>query len=112
MKLYHNPTCSKSRGAIDFLNEKGVDYEVIDIVEHPLSVEEIRNLLVKLNISVNDLVRTNTLIYKEKMEGKSLSEVEILEILSENPPLIQRPILEVGEKAIIARPLEIINDFL
>ena len=112
MKLYHNPTCSKSRGAVDILNEKGVKYEVRNIVEQPLSVKEISELLQKLKINLEDLVRTNELIYKEKIEEKFLSEAEILEILSENPSLIQRPILEVGERAVIARPLERINDFL
>ncbi len=106
IKVLHNNECSKSRGVLEFLDENGVSFEVIDIINDPLTPLEIRTLLKKLDLKASEIVRTNDALYKEEFSQKERTEEEWIMLLSENPSLIQRPILVRPQVAIIARPLE------
>lgn len=112
IKLLHNNSCSKSRGIFDYLNENNVEYELIDIVNEPLSALEIKTVLKKLGIGVQDLIRTNEKVFVENYEGKDLSDDELLQLLEKHPELIQRPVVIKGLKAIIGRPLEKVKEFI
>jgi arsenate reductase len=112
MKIYHNPRCSKSRCAVDWLREKSFDFEVIDYMNTSLSSAEIKSILVQLNLSPVDLLRKKELEYKEHIQGKYLNEDEIIELMSKFPKLIERPIVVWNGKAVIARPLEKLIEFL
>ena len=100
MIIYHNPSCSKSRCALAYLKDKNTPFEVRTYLTEPFSKEEFLALLSKLNVPVLDIVRKNELAFKD------LSEDEIIDILLENPKLIERPIVEWGANAVVARPLE------
>lgn len=102
--IYHNGECSKCRGALEILHEKNIPHEVRWYIAEPLSIAELQSLLKKLNVPPSELVRKSEPLYTEEYDGKKITEEEWLTILSENPILIQRPIIEKGEKAIIARP--------
>lgn len=110
LKVLHNNSCSKSRCLISYLTDKKVDFEIIDILQNPLSEEEIRKILSK-GISLKDLVRTSDTFFKENFSD-NLSEDQLISILSETPNLIQRPIIIKGNRAIIARPMELVEDFI
>lgn len=112
IKLLHNNSCSKSRGIFDYLNENHIEYELIDIVNEPLSALEIKTVLKKLGIDIQDLVRTNEKVFVENYEDKDLSDDELLLLLEKYPELIQRPIVIKGSKAIIGRPLEKVKEFI
>ena len=112
MKIYHNPRCSKSRCALDWLREKSFDFEVIDYMKTSLSSAEIKSILVQLNLSPVDLLRKNEQEYKEHIQGKNLNEDEIIELMSKFPKLIERPIVVWNGKAVIARPLEKLIELL
>lgn len=112
LKVLHNNSCSKSRGVLEYLDENGVDFEMIDIVNDPLSVLEIKTVLKKLDMNVNDIIRKDEAIYKEKFSNQSLNDDEWMEILANNPFLIQRPILVKREVAMIGRPIENVKLFL
>ena len=112
LKVLHNGNCSKSRAALDFLKENGVAFEVINLIEDPLSVLEIKTLLKKLNQNVHDLIRKTDRLFLENYEGKQLSDEEWITVLAENPSLIQRPIVIKGSEAIVARPIENIKSLL
>lgn len=112
IKVYHNSSCSKSRGACDILSERGVEAEVIEYLKNPPTEAEISDLLVKLNMKATDLVRKNEVMFKQKYAGKDYSEEEWINILSRNPVLIERPIIVMGDKAIIGRPPEKVIEFL
>ena len=103
MKIYHNSFCSKSRGCLAFLNEKNANVEIIDYLKNPPSIDEIKDILRKLNIPAIELVRKNEPIWKENKN---------IELLHAFPKLIERPIVIDGEKAIIARPPEKILEWL
>lgn len=106
INIYHNPRCRKSREALQYLEEKGVDHQVIKYLDQPPQPSELKLLLTKMNGEVKDIIRTEEKIFKEKFKGKNFNEHEWLVILSENPKLIQRPIVVKGHKAAVGRPLE------
>lgn len=112
LKILHNVSCSKSNAAVNHLEKEQVNCNIRNIMEEPLSVEELKEVLKKLQIKAFDLVRTNESLYKEKFGNKDFQEEDWLKVLAENPSLIQRPILIKGNKAIIGRPLELVDAFL
>ncbi|RXR19038.1 arsenate reductase (glutaredoxin) [Flavobacterium amnicola] len=110
--IYHNNRCSKSREGLCFLEDKKVDFQVINYMENTPTASELKELLKKLNIPALDLVRKKEAIWMEHYKGKELSEDEIIHAMIENPKLIERPIIVNGDKAVIARPTERINEIL
>ena len=112
MKMYHNPSCSKSRICLAFLQAEKVDFELLSYLKNPLSVEELQDLLAKLKLKPSQLVRRNEVIFKEAQKASMLTEDEILQLMVDNPKLIERPIVEVDGKAIVARPIDRLEAFL
>lgn len=110
--IYHNARCSKSRGALEILQEKGVYYEVRWYLTDPLSAEELEALLQKLSMQASNLVRKGEPYYKEHLKSNTLSELEWIPILTEHPELMERPIVVNGAKAIVARPPERVLDII
>lgn len=112
IKIYHNPRCSKSREGCSILAQIDQEYEIIDYQKNPLTREELKDLINKLQIKPIELVRTKESIWKENYEGKDLTDEEIITAMQENPRLIERPIVVNGNKAVIGRPPVLIKDIL
>lgn len=112
MKIYHNPRCSKSRCSLDILNEKGIDFEIVKYLEESPKSDEIKDLLKKLGIKAEELVRKGEKEYKENYAGKTLSEAEWISAMVKYPKLIERPIFVNGNKAVIGRPPERVLEIL
>ena len=112
LKIYHNGRCSKSRDALTLLEEMGVAYDVRLYMQEPFKPKELKALLRKLKMSASELVRRKEPLFKENFEGKDFSEDEWIDILIENPTLIERPIAVQGRKALVARPAERIKELL
>ena len=110
LKIYHNPRCRKSRAAVEFLSEKGVDFTIVDYFREPLTEENLKRLLMKLNKKPEDILRKQEDIYKKQFRGKNFTGEEWMKIMVEYPKLIQRPIIEKEHKAVIGDPLENINE--
>ena len=110
--IYHNPRCRKSREALVFLEEKSCKIKVVEYMKHLMSIEEISILLNDLNISPIELVRKNESLWKEQFKGKDLSDTLILEAMVQNPKLIERPIIKSKKGAVIARPLQTVQEVL
>lgn len=106
MKYYHNPRCTKSREGLAYLNEKGIEPELILYMKEPLSPTELEELIEALGIDAIDLVRTKEKIWKEEFAGKELEEDELILAMIEYPNLMERPILLNGANAAIGRPKE------
>lgn len=104
MKLYHNPRCGKSRSALALL--EGQNVEVIDYQKNPLTAQELKDVITKIGIAPFDLVRKNEAVFKEQFKGKELSDEEWIEAMIAYPKLMERPILEKEDKAIVGRPPE------
>lgn len=110
--VLHNNRCTKSRNALAVLEEQGQAYEVINYLDGILSEKDIKDLLKKLNLQAEDIVRKTEAIYKEKYKGKNFSEAEWISILQKEPKLIERPILYNEKEAVVGRPTENVNEFL
>ena len=89
MKIYHNPRCRKSREGVQYLTDKGVEFEIIEYLKYNLSKETIQILLNKLNITALELIRKNEKIWKENFKDKKLSEKELIEVLHKESKLIE-----------------------
>ena len=109
IKIYHNPRCSKSRQGVKYLEEKGLEFEVIQYLKDELNAEELKELIQKLNIQPIELVRTKEAIWKENYKDLDLSDDQIIQAMVENPRLIERPIVVNKDKAVVARPTEDID---
>ena len=105
MKYYHNNRCRKSREGLVFLESENIQPEIVNYLENRMSKDDLKDLLIKLKISASELIRKGESIYKENIKGKSLSENEIIDWMVDNK-LIERPILENNESAIVGRPKE------
>lgn len=110
--ILHNNRCGKSRAALQLLESKGIDFETRLYLENPLSEVEIEEVLKKLELSADDLIRKNEELWKEKFSSVSYSQQGLISILANYPKLLQRPIVIIGNKAIIARDLEKLEQFL
>ncbi len=112
IKIYHNPRCRKSRAGLQFLEDKGINPEIIQYLKDPLCEAELKDILVKLNKKPQDIIRTQEAIYKSDFKGKHFNDDEWIKILIENPKLIQRPIVAKEYKAVIGDPAENIESLL
>ncbi|AMA48621.1 MULTISPECIES: arsenate reductase (glutaredoxin) [Flavobacterium] len=110
--IYHNTRCSKSRDGVCFLENQNQNFEVVNYLENTPTAEDLKDLLKKLNIPAIDLVRKKETIWIENFKSKELNEEEIIQAMVEFPKLIERPIVVKGDKAVIARPTERINEIL
>ncbi|QKF73211.1 arsenate reductase (ArsC) family protein [Aliarcobacter faecis] len=110
--MWHNIACSKSNSAKCFLDDNGVQVEIRDYLENPPSKDEIKELLKKLNMSAKSLIRESESLYSELNIKNIDDEDKLIEIIEQNPILIQRPILIGNKKAFIARPPKNIEDII
>jgi len=112
MKIYHNPRCRKSRETLALVESRGIDPEIILYLEEIPTKKEIKAILKMLGIKAEALIRRGEKIYKEEYKGKTLNESQWIQAMVDHPKLIERPIVIKGEKAIIGRPPQNVNDLL
>ncbi len=106
MKLYHNARCQKSREALALLQEKGASPQIVLYMKEPLLPGDLETLLEKLAIPAGDLIRKKEKVWKDEFAEKELSEDELILAMIEYPQLMERPVLETVDKAIVGRPPE------
>ena len=104
--IYHNPRCSKCRATLALLEERGARPKVVEYLETPPSVAELRTIVRKLGIEPQDLVRRGEEVFKEQYAGRTLTGAQWLEVMANHPILIERPIVVRGAKAVLGRPPE------
>ena len=113
--IYHNPRCSKSRQTLALMEEKGINPEIVEYLNSPPDRSQLSKILSLLNLrarvvdhDINELVfRKNEALYKEKeLDNSDLTEDELIDIMVNNPILIERPIVLANGKAVIGRPPE------
>jgi arsenate reductase len=111
--VYEKPTCTKCREMDRFLRESSVDFSKINYYLEPLSEKKLRELIKKMGINPRELVRTSEPLYRELGLGKKdFSDDEIVSLLVKYPDLIQRPIVERGDRAVLGRPTENVKALL
>lgn len=112
MEIYHNPRCSKSRQTLSLLKEKGYDPKIIEYLKTPPTSAELKEVIQKLNIVPQDLLRKNEADYKTHFKGKELSDDEWITAMITYPKLIERPIVINQDKAALGRPPEQVLEIL
>lgn len=111
--LYEKPTCTTCREVHKAMKEKGVDFEAVNYYVTAIPPNKLKELLEKMGMKASELLRRNEEIYKKlKLAGKKLSEEEVIDLMVKHPDLIQRPIVEKGAKAILARPAEKLKEIV
>ncbi|MFB4393003.1 MULTISPECIES: arsenate reductase (glutaredoxin) [unclassified Pseudomonas] len=113
LTLYHNPRCSKSRGALELLEARGLAPTVVRYLETPPDAAALEALLGKLGITARQLLRTGEDEYKAlELANPALSDAQLIDAMTRHPKLIERPILVVGDQAVIGRPPEKVLEIL
>ncbi|PTS84122.1 arsenate reductase (glutaredoxin) [Pseudomonas sp. HMWF032] len=113
LTLYHNPRCSKSRSALQLLEERGLNPAIVRYLENPLSTAELHELLRKLGMPARQLLRTGEDEYKALgLDDPQLTDEQLIAAMVSQPKLIERPILVAGDKAVVGRPPENILEIL
>lgn len=111
--IYEKSTCSKCMLAEQILRDRGIPFKRVEYYETPFTREKIKDLLTKIKMSPRDLLRTNEAEYHELgIEEKIYSDDDLVDLMVEHPNLIQRPIIEKGDRAVLARPLENLDALL
>lgn len=111
--IYHNPRCSKSRQTLALLEENGVTPDVRKYLDDAPSTDELKLVLSQLGISARELLRTKEAEFKENgLDDKSLTDDQIIQIMTQVPKLIERPIVIKGDQARIGRPPESVLEIL
>ena len=109
--VYEKPTCTTCRKVAKALIEHGVDFEKVNYYVDPFSKSKLQSLLKKMRMKPSEVLRKNEKVYKDlKLKEKNYTEKQILELMIKHPDLVQRPIVEKGNKAILARPPERIKE--
>lgn len=111
--IYQKPTCTTCRQAVQMLKDSGKPFTAINYYEQAFTKGQLKSLLKKAGLSPKDVLRTKEEIYKELgLAKKRLSDDEVLDLMVKHPDLIQRPLVEKGERVILARPADSIKKLL
>ena len=114
IKIYHNARCSKSRQTRAILDDRGLDYEVVEYLQQPPSEQELKKILKLLGKKPLEIMRTGEKLFKELGLSKKddRPDDEWIRLMVENPKLIERPIVINGDRAVMGRPPEDVVDIL
>lgn len=111
--IYHNPRCSTSRAALEAAEAAGVEVEVVQYLKTPLTNAQLRALIAKLDDAPTDLVRRDANFAQLGLTPEAVATPDqVVATLTDHPELMQRPVLERNEKAIIGRPKDRVPAFL
>jgi len=109
---WHNPRCSKSRGGLALLQQRGVEVEMRLYLQDPPSLAEIKQAQAALGASAIHMMRSKDQLFKDLRLSKDTSDADLQEAMAAHPALIERPIAIAGDRAVIGRPNERIETLL
>lgn len=105
--LWHNPRCSKSRGTLDLLRERGIEPAIIDYQGNPPTAADIEHALKLLGKEPREVIRQGEAAYAELgLDDPTLTRKQLVDAMANHPILIERPIVFANGKAAIGRPPE------
>lgn len=112
LTIYHNNRCSKSREALAYLQQKGITFQVVNYLETPPNSTELSAILSKLGYTARQLLRTKEVEYLQLgLDNLELTDAQIITAMCQCPKLIERPIVVSAQRAVVARPTELLQDF-
>jgi arsenate reductase (glutaredoxin) len=111
--VYEKPTCTTCRSLVKLLEEKGIPFDRVDYIIDPIPKQKLAELIGKMGGRPHDLVRAKEQGFKDLQKNlASMSDEEVLDVLTNHPELVQRPIVERGDRAVLARPVERVESIL
>jgi arsenate reductase len=111
LTVYEKPTCSKCRELAKLLEARGVDFEKVNFHLDPLPARHLRELLRKAGLRPREAIRTREPVYAQLALGeRDLTDSELIELMAKHPALLERPIVENGSRAVLARPPERVTE--
>ena len=110
--IYHNPRCSKSRQALEYLRGRDIEPEIVKYLDTPPTAERLKELLDAAGLAVHDAVRTREKEYTDLGLSPGTPEDELLAAMVAHPRLIERPIVVTDTGVRIARPTEILDEIV
>ena len=113
IKIYHNPRWGKSRNSVRILEEKKIEYEVVEYLKNPLTKAQLQGILNILKLQPKDIVRTSESDFTENNLDKILDDDdEMLNAIIEYPKILERPIIINNNRGVIGRPPEKILEII
>lgn len=113
MIVYEKRSCTTCRNLASLLEEEGIEFDRVDFHVEPLTAEELRALVAKTGGPARDLFRAREPVYEELALGeREVPDDEAIELMAEHPELLQRPVVEQGDHAVLARPIERVRELL
>ncbi len=113
LTVYEKRTCTTCRKLAELLRERGIDFEAVDFHLEPLSEDEIRELVAKTRAPARELFRAREPVYAELgLGGREVDDEESIRLMAAHPTLMQRPVVERGDRAVLARPVERVLELL
>jgi arsenate reductase len=109
--IYHNPKCSSSRRALEFINSSGAVPLVIDYQKQPLGRDDLQSLLRKMGAPARSIVRDKEPLYAS-LHLENATEEQLLDALAAHPILLNRPIVVSDKGAKLCRPPEMVKSLL
>ena len=111
--IWHNPKCSTSRRVLEMIRNKGIVPHVVEYLKTPPSAKDIKAVLAKAKIGARDLLRKKEPAYRGKgLDDEKLSDAALIRAMTEEPVLIERPVVLAGRRAVLARPPERVFEVL
>ena len=113
LTFYEKPTCTTCRKTAKLLAERGIDFDRVNYFIDPLGEDKLRDLLRKAGLRPRDAMRTKEPVYRELgLDQADQPDEELIRLMTEHPDLVQRPIVERGDRAVLARPPERVLELL
>lgn len=113
LTVYEKPTCTTCRKLASLLRERGIAFDTVDYHVQGISEARLRELLAKSGTSARDFLRTREpLVAELGLDDPGVEEDDLIAAMVEHPQLVQRPIVERGERAVLARPVERVLELL
>ncbi|WP_447972234.1 ArsC/Spx/MgsR family protein [Nitrospira sp. Kam-Ns4a] len=110
--IYQKPTCSTCRQVVKLVEASGQPYTTVNYYKQPFTKAQLTDLLKRAGLRAVDVLRTKEDVYKRHVAGKQLSEDALFDLMLKHPDLIQRPLVEKGNRVILARPAETVKTLL
>ncbi|MBL8663536.1 MAG: arsenate reductase (glutaredoxin) [Alphaproteobacteria bacterium] len=111
--IWHNPRCSTSRRVLEMIRNKGIEPHVVEYLKTPPSAAELKAVLAKLGIGARDLLRKKEPDYRKRgLDDDKVTDAAAIRAMTENPVLIERPVVLAGRRAVLARPPERVFEVL
>ncbi|MEE9430455.1 MAG: Spx/MgsR family RNA polymerase-binding regulatory protein [Melioribacteraceae bacterium] len=111
VNVYEKPTCTTCRKTVKMLSEMGIEFDKINYYIEPFTKNKLKTLLKKMDMKPSELIRKSEVAYKElDVKNNTYTEAQFLDFMIADPNLVQRPIVEKGNKAALGRPIENIKE--